>query len=556
LAARSDDQLASLFETLVARLRAGERLSLEQVLAEFPDHADDLRELWTTLLLAEDLAQEISAIDAVCPRPLVPSVPPKQVGDYELGREIGRGGMGVVFEGRQVSLNRPVAVKMILRGEFATSAEQARFRAEAESAAQLEHPNIVAIYEVGQHDGQPFFTMQLVQGTTLAKRLVDGPLPSREAAELLLPVCRAVAHAHARGILHRDLKPSNILIDRTGRPLVTDFGLAKRLTDGLAAATASGPVTRSGDLLGTPGYMAPEQAAGNRGAVSPATDVYALGAILYATMTGRPPFQSASPVDTLMMVLEQDPPLPRLVNESADPDLELIALKALQKPADLRYRTAGAMADDLEAYLKHEAISARSSHFTQILSRAFRPTHHVAILEHWGLLWMWHATVVFILCAITNVLQLRGIEARWPYAALWTLGLGAWAAIFWNLRRAAGPVTFVERQIAHVWAASMAASTMLFVVEGLLGLPVLTLSPVLAVIAGSVFVAKAGILTGEFYVMAVLLFAASVPMAVWPRYGLTIFGFFSWLAFFVPGWKFHRQKLQSPRSSDALARSI
>jgi serine/threonine-protein kinase len=299
--------------------------------------------------------------------------------------------------------------------------------------------------------------------------------------------------------------------------------------------------------------MAPEQAAGNRGDVSPATDVYALGAILYATMTGRPPFQAASPVDTLMMVLEQDPALPRVVNPSADPDLELIALKALQKPADLRYATADALADDLEAYLNHEPLSARSSHFTQILSRAFRPSHHVAVLEHWGMLWMLHAAVVFVLCLVTNVMQIRGVESRWVYASLWTLGLGAWATTFWNLRQAAGPVTFVERQIAHVWAASMAISTMLFAIEGLLQLPVLKLSPVLALIAGGVFVVKAGILSGEFYLMAVILFAASIPMAVWPKYGLTIFGFVSWLTFFVPGWKFHRQKLQSPRSTGSRA---
>ena len=498
MAGRSDDQLAAIFETLTARLRSGERVSLEHAVAEFPEYADDLRDLWTTLLLTEDLAQNLSDVETAFKEPPFAVASPRRVGDYDVGREIGRGGMGVVFEARQISLNRPVAIKMILRGEFATAAELARFRAEAESAAHLEHPNIVAIYEVGEHQGQPFFSMQLVQGTTLARRLAEGPLPAREAAELLLPVCRAVAHAHTRGILHRDLKPSNILIDGAGRPLVTDFGLAKRLKEGMWA-TASPSVTRSGDLVGTPGYMAPEQAAGNRGEVSPATDVYALGAILYAMITGRPPFQAASPVDTLMMVLEQDPALPRVVNPSADRDLELISLKALQKPADLRYATADAMADDLQAYLSHEPISARSSHFTQILTRAFRPTHHVAVLEHWGVLWMWHATVVFLLCVITNAMQIRGIESRWPYATLWTLGLSAWAAIFWNLRRAAGPVTFVERQIAHVWAASMAASTMLFAVESLLQLPVLKLSPVLALIAGGVFIAKAGILSGEFY---------------------------------------------------------
>ncbi len=544
---RSDEQLALIFEDLTARLRSGQKVTLDQTTKEHPVYADDIRELWATLLLTEDLAQDLSALDSLDQEPaFAPASVPKRVGDYELGRELGRGGMGVVFEARQISLNRHVAVKMILRGEFATEAELSRFRAEAESAGRLEHPNIVAIYEVGEHEGQPYFSMPHVPGTTLARRLAEGPIPPREAAELMLPVCRAVDHAHKRGILHRDLKPSNILIDTAGRPLVTDFGLAKRFPpDGETVVSATGPVTRSGDLLGTPGYMAPEQAAGNRGNVSQQTDVYALGAILYATITGRPPFQSGSPVDTLMMVLEQDPPIPRLLNPSADPDLELISLKALQKPADLRYATADAMADDLQAFLNQEAISARSSHFSQILSRAFRPTHHVAVLEHWGLLWMWHATVVFVLCVVTNLMQVRGVDARWLYASLWTLGLGAWALIFWNLRRRGGPVTFVERQIAHIWAASMAASTMLFAVEALLQFPVLKLSPVLALIAGSVFIAKAGILTGEFYVPAAALFAASIPMAIWPNYGLTIFGIVSWLTFFVPGWKFHRQKSQS-----------
>jgi serine/threonine-protein kinase len=439
---------------------------------------------------------------------------------------------------------------MILRGEFATPGEQARFRSEAESAARLEHPNIVAIHEVGEHAGQPFFSMQLVPGTTLAARIQEGPLPPREAAALLIPVCRAIAHAHQRGVLHRDLKPSNILIDLDGRPWVTDFGLAKRVSSPDVSWPASHPsITGSGDIVGTPGYMAPEQAAGQRGEVTTATDIYSLGAILYAMMTGRPPFQSASPVDTLLMVLEQDPAPPRVLNPAVDPDLELIALKALQKPADLRYATADALANDLQAYLDHEPISARSSHFTQILSRAFRPTHHIAVLRHWGLLWMWHALVLLILCLLTNAMQLAGVSSRWLYAGLWTLGLGAWAAIFWNLRRRAGPVTFVERQIAHVWAASMACSTMLFAVEAILGFPPLQLSPVLALIAGAVFVAKAGILSGEFYVPAALLFATSLVMAVFPRYGLAIFGVVSAATFFLPGWKFHRLEASRVRNS-------
>ncbi|MBX3442272.1 MAG: serine/threonine protein kinase [Planctomyces sp.] len=550
----SDESLAAVLDDVARRLRAGESPRLNDVVASHPEHASDLQELWGTLLLAEDLASNPVELDSdsfVLPAGSGAADLPRVVGDYELIEELGRGGMGIVYLARQISLNRAVAVKMILRGELASPADVARFRAEAESAARLEHPNIVAIYDVGEDEGRPYFSMQHVPGTTLGRKLLDGPLPPREAAALLVPVCRAIAHAHRRGILHRDLKPSNVLIDPHGCPFVTDFGLAKRLRgDEPASAAGQHPtITRSGDILGTPGYIAPEQAAGDRGEITPATDVYSLGAILYAAITGRAPFQSASPVDTLLMVLEQDPPPPRLLNPQADVDLELIALKALQKPADLRYASADALADDLEAYLNHESISARSSHFSQILSRAFRPTHHAAILRHWGRLWMLHALVLLILCLVTNVVQLRGVTSRWPYALLWTVGLGTWAAVFWNLRRRSGPVTFVERQIAHVWAASMACSTMLFAVEAALGLPVLALSPVLPLIAGGVFVVKAGILSGEFYIPAAALFATSLPMALWPQYGLTLFGIVSALTFFVPGLKFHREQNRRTRAS-------
>ena len=227
----------------------------------------------------------------------------------------------------------------------------------------------------------------------------------------------------------------------------------------------------------------------------------------------------------------------------------MIALKALQKPADLRYASADALADDLEAFLSGDSIAARSSHFSQILSRAFRPTHHVGVMQNWGLLWMWHSLVLLVLCLATNAMQWQGVTSRLPYLGLWTLGLGTWAAIFWNLRRRSGPVTFVERQIAHVWAGSMACSTLLYLVEWLLDLPVLSLTPVLPLIAGAVFVAKAGILSGEFYVHAAVLFATCIPMALFPQWGLTIFGVVSGLTFFVPGLKFYRQREQTVRTS-------
>lgn len=549
-----DELLAALLERLIEQSRHGKAPDLERIIRDHPHLEAELRELWATAMIAEDLVCLSGELNHLTAAPATPSAAtdlPREFGDYVLLEELGRGGMGVVYKARQKSLNRIVALKMILRGELASAADVARFRAEAEAAARLHHPQIVPVYEVGEINNRPYFTMKYIEGTTLARRLTEGPLPPRTAAGLLSPVCRAIADAHQHGILHRDLKPSNILIDREGRPYVSDFGLAKRVSTGTAEdAGLAAALTHSGAILGTPGYMAPEQAAGRRGEISTATDVYSLAAILYAMLTGRPPFQAASPVDTVLMVLEQEPLPPRLVNPTADSDLEMIALKGLQKPSDLRYASASALADDLDAYLANEPIAARSSHFSQILTRAFRETHHAAVLENWGLLWMWHSLVLFVLCIVTNWFQWLDVESRWPYLGLWTLGLGTWAFIFWGIRRRAGPITFVERQIAHVWAGSMTASTLLYFIEWLLGLRVLTLSPVLPVIAGMVFLVKAGVLSGQFYIQAALLFLTSIAMAGLrgtdlPDFGLTLFGVVSAVCFFLPGLQYYRKRLRA-----------
>jgi serine/threonine protein kinase len=549
-----DAMILRMLDEVTSEARGGKTPDFEALARRHPDLVDEVRMLWATAMVAEDFASVSQVLDSVERAASAPSRPPtfeprQRVGDYEILEEIGRGGMGVVFRARQISLGRIVALKMILRGELASAADLTRFRGEAESAARLHHPHVTAVYEIGDHEGQPFFSMQFVEGTTLARRVAEGPLPAREAASLLLPVCRAIAEAHRQGLLHRDLKPSNILIDRTGHPFVSDFGLAKRVTADKADEDEQtrSLLTHSGAIVGTPGYMAPEQAAGNRGEVGRATDVYGLGALLYATLTGRAPFQSASPVDTVLQVLEQDPLPPRLLNPGVDADLEMIALRCLQKPAELRYATADELADDLERFLANEPIAARSSRFDQVLTRAFRETHHAVVLENWGVLWMWHSLVLIVLCVVTNAFQWEGITARLPYVGLWTIGLGVWAVIFWNLRRRSGPITFVERQIAHIWAGSVICSTLLFGIEALLDLPVLTLSPVLGLVSGMVFLVKAGILSGAFYIQAAALFATAGAMALWSRTGLpplgiSLFGIVSAACFFVPGLKYYRQQ--------------
>ena len=254
-----DELLVSLLDRVLESSRGGSSEAFEAIVREHPELAIELRELWATMQIADDFASvselfdDDRLFDSNVSSPA--ANPPEDCGDYELLGELGRGGMGVVYRARQKSLD--VALKMILRGDNASSADIARFRAEAESAAQLHHPNIVNVYEVGEIEGRPYFSMKLIEGTTLAKRLTDGPLPSRMAAEMLAPICRAIADAHRRGVLHRDLKPSNILIDAEGRTYVTDFGLAKRLTTGGSEfdddQTMGSNLTMTGAILGTPG---------------------------------------------------------------------------------------------------------------------------------------------------------------------------------------------------------------------------------------------------------------------------------------------------------------
>jgi predicted Ser/Thr protein kinase len=274
----------------------------------------------------------------------------RYIGDYEVLSEIARGGMGVVYRARQISLNRPVALKMILAGQLASEADVRRFYLEAEAAANLDHPGIVPIYEIGEHEGQHFFSMGFVEGSSLSAKVANGPLPPREAAEFVRQVAESVQYAHEKGVIHRDLKPANVLLDSQSQPKVTDFDLAKKLE-------GDSGLTHTGQVMGTPSYMPPEQAEGKN--VGPLADVYALGAILYCLLTGRPPFQAATPMDTLLQVVGQEPVPVRQLNATVPRDLETIALKCLEKDPGRRYASAAAFAEDLRRYLAGEPITAR-----------------------------------------------------------------------------------------------------------------------------------------------------------------------------------------------------
>ncbi len=538
-----DERLAQLLANLDDEARRGAEPDLDRVAAEHPDLATELRELWATAQLAHAFARPVTPRPTPVHPPSGTTPLPRTFGDYELLEELGRGGMGVVYKARQKSLQRIVALKMILRGELATPEDLVRFKRESLAAAQVDHPNIVSVIDAGECDGQAYFCMRYVEGRTLADLLAEGPVRPREAARLLRLVSLAIQAAHEKGILHRDLKPSNVLLDAEGQPLVTDFGLAKR-------SAAGESVTQPGAILGTPAYMAPEQVTGSRGKTSPASDVYSLGVILYQMLTGRPPFQAATPVDTLLLVLDQDPVEPRLLNPKVDPDLELICLKCLEKEPVFRYPSAAALAADLDAFLQGEELSVRAVGLRDLWAmflRMLRETPHGPVLENWGALWMSHSAMILLLCIATTWMAWTGVDNPWWYLLLWGGGLVVWGAIFWGLRKRGGPVLFVERQIAHVWAGAIAATVSVFVIEVLLGLEVLKLSPILAVIAGMVFVAKAGMLSGSFYLSAAALFLTALPMSLFPDYGPLTFGAVTAVCFFVPGLKYHLQRRRSLR---------
>jgi eukaryotic-like serine/threonine-protein kinase len=388
--------------------------TLECVCASCPDLLPVVRKRWRRMCrLRADLDALFPLSEApttkrgaLVPTPSGPTPPERRalprIPGYEVEAVLGRGGMGIVFRARHLRLNRPVALKMLLGGEYAEPQDLARFQREAVAGAALRHPNIVHVYDVGEVDGRPYFTMEHVEGGSLAQKLAGTPLPAREAAMLLAILAGAVQAAHQSGIVHRDLKPANVLLSADGTPKICDFGLARRLC-------GESGLTQSGVALGTPSYMAPEQVGGKANVGGPATDIYALGAILYELLTGRPPFKAESAAELLRQLMSQDPVPPSRLNPKVPHDLETICLKCLNKDPPRRYATAAALAEDLHCLQRGEPIAARRPGWRERFSKWMRHRPAAAVLLG--------VTMLFTIALIVGALWLAAQQAQ-PWTAV------------------------------------------------------------------------------------------------------------------------------------------
>jgi serine/threonine protein kinase len=433
---------------------------------------------------------------------------------YEIEGILGRGGMGIVYRARQTALNRPVALKMILGGGHAGPSERARFRFEAEAVARLQHPNIVQIYEVGEQADCPYLALELVEGTSLAERLKGKALPAREAADIVRTLARAVHFAHQRGVVHRDLKPANILLtggSALATPKITDFGLAKRL-DG------TGSQTQTGAVLGTPSYMAPEQAAGKVHDVGTATDIHALGVMLYEMLTGRPPFGGSTLLATLEQVRSKEPEPPRSLQPQVPRDLETICLKCLQKEPQDRYASAQALADDLDRFMKGELIHAQNFTIMNRLARTLNRSQNIGELGNLSGLLLALSPIALLTHLILFLLLRR--EASYPAASLWaTFALFiplVCTALWAQYRRRlfpSGPA------MQHFWSTrigQLVGLVLIVVVCYQIAAPggqwQLTVYPLWMVLTGATFFGLGSTHWGRLYVAGLVCFAASLLM--------------------------------------------
>ena len=477
-----DSALCELLDQYVEALQSGDLVAKSNLLAQHPH----LEQLVGCLEQLDSLA--IPPAAAAAPGDSLKTVPsdatsrlrygvadsvnpelPQEFGKYELLEELGRGGMGVVYKARQIDLDRVVALKMILASQFASPDEVRRFYAEARAAGSLKHANIVGIHEVGQEYGQHYFAMDCIDGPSLANVLKEGPMEPEAAAKCLVAVARAVDYLHSHNIIHRDLKPGNILLDDDFQPYVTDFGLAKIFL-------ADTGQTRTGTIIGTPSYMAPEQAAGRLDDVSHASDVYSLGAILYEALTGRAVFKEENPLDTLVQVLEREPAAPTRLNPNVPRALELICLRCLEKDAKKRYASAAEFGDDLERFLRGEPVLASHADIGQRARRWIR--REPALVSR--------LFALFVASAIVQGNYLT-VGTDWPYHSRIMTVFGIWAVMSFIFQQMLNK-DFYSNPTRFAWTVGDAAllAILLSIAEGPLG-PLLIGYPTLIVASGLFF---------------------------------------------------------------------
>ena len=500
--------LDDLLGELIQRFEAGDSPHVEEYVSKYPHWQDELIEFFQNQAWIN--AGSLNSTYAFPPPIVAPSLVGMRVGPYDLTSEIARGGMGVVYRGRHHEISREVAVKLISNGALASNEERERFRMETEAAGGLQHPNIVPIYEVGSWRGQTFYSMALVEGESLEDWVCDQRATVQAAATAVRDIARATHYAHGRGIVHRDIKPANVLIDADGRPMLTDFGLAKlqrRDTD----------LTQTGQILGTPNFMSPEQASGSS-QIGPASDIYSLGAILYALLVGQPPHTGDSVPEILSQLHECDPIPPRQIDPAVPADLQSICMRCLQRVPSDRYDSAEALADDLDRFLSGESVVAAGDGMLSSFARTIRRDAHHRHFHAWGRALVLMGICIFLAHVAMFLLVEQGMSERWAYwiprSMMFALLIGI---IYYYREGSLRPRSSPERPIWSIWVGYLSSLATVNIVISVQGFSQTQIFPISCALAGFGFVAMGGHLWGFCYLLGALFFACSIlSLAIGP----------------------------------------